>query len=264
MTRLLVCMLSLLPALALAQPTAPNCDAPNAICRARRFSLLAGNALCLNSTACTTTLKADSTTKGVVVTAGIANSGTNTALVVNTSGAISGSTQLASFQNNGTEKFAVQDDGYANALGWGNPAASPATAGLTFTSNDAILRSGTSTLYFQVNAGSTADMRLSATGLSLALIDSQKITFAATDSSGTPGNATVNKPSGQAAIDAAAAAVTISNTTVTATSIVHAVLQATDATCTSIKSVVPGANTFTINANAACTGATKVGWTVFN
>jgi hypothetical protein len=91
-----------------------------------------------------------------------------------------------------------------------------------------------------------------------------KITLDATDSSGTPGAATVNKPSGQAAIAAAAASVVITNSTISATSIVIPVLQAVDATCTAIKAAVPGAGTVTIHVNAACTGNTKVGWVVVN
>ena len=92
----------------------------------------------------------------------------------------------------------------------------------------------------------------------------KKIVFDATDSTGTPGNATVNKPSGQAAFAAAGSAVVITNSAATTASIIHATLQTNDTTCVAIKSVVPAAGSFTINVNAACNATTNVGWVVFN
>ena len=83
------------------------------------------------------------------------------------------------------------------------------------------------------------------------------------DSSGSPGAATCQAPAGQAAIAASASSVVITNALVSTTSIVIATLQATDSTCTSIKSIVPTAGSFTITANATCTAAAKVGWIVF-
>jgi hypothetical protein len=85
-----------------------------------------------------------------------------------------------------------------------------------------------------------------------------------TDTSGTPGAATINKPSGRVAIAAAAASVTVTDSKVTAASNVLAVLQTVDATCTGIQSVVPGSGSFVVTANAACTGNTSVGWIVAN
>jgi len=86
-----------------------------------------------------------------------------------------------------------------------------------------------------------------------------------TDSSGTPGNATINTPKGRCAIAAAAAAVTITSSIVTATSTVLAVINqaATDATLTSILRVQTGAGTFTITGNAAATAAVTVDFVVF-
>lgn len=88
--------------------------------------------------------------------------------------------------------------------------------------------------------------------------------FDATDSSGTPGAATINKSRGQSAIAAAASTVVITNSFVTTTSVVDADLQFNDATCTAVKSVIPAAGSFTVTLNANCTAATKVGWVVFN
>ncbi len=53
-------------------------------------------------------------------TSGVANSGTNVAHIFNSSNTLSGTTRLASFRNNGSEKLAIEDDGAleagANAL----------------------------------------------------------------------------------------------------------------------------------------------------
>jgi hypothetical protein len=91
-----------------------------------------------------------------------------------------------------------------------------------------------------------------------------KILFATTDSTGTPGNATVNKPSGQAKIAAAASTITITNSFLTTASIPIVVLQASDATCTQVLRVVPASGSFTATVNAACTASTQIGWYTVN
>ncbi len=88
--------------------------------------------------------------------------------------------------------------------------------------------------------------------------------YPTTDASGTPGNATINKASGKVAIAIGASTVTVTNSLVTAASIVTATLQTADATLTFIKSVVPGAGSFVITGNANATAATKVAFTVQN
>lgn len=90
------------------------------------------------------------------------------------------------------------------------------------------------------------------------------ITADTTDSSGTPGAATINKPSGKVAIAIGQSSVVVTNSLVTAASTVLAVLQFVDATATQILSVVPGSGSFTITANANATAATKVAFLVVN
>lgn len=90
------------------------------------------------------------------------------------------------------------------------------------------------------------------------------ITADTTDSSGTPGAATINKPSGKVAIAIGQSSVTVTNSLVTAASTVLAVLQFADATATTILSVVPGSGSFVINVNANATAATKVAFLVVN
>ena len=79
-----------------------------------------------------------------------------------------------------------------------------------------------------------------------------------TDSTGTPGAATINQPRMRVAVAAAASSVVITNSLVTATTPVYCQAQAADATCTQVANVVPGAGSFTVNMNAACTGNTAV------
>jgi hypothetical protein len=86
----------------------------------------------------------------------------------------------------------------------------------------------------------------------------------ATDSSATPGAATINKPSGQVAIAAGASSVVVTNNTVTTTSVVLCVLQTADATLNDLRTVIPAAGSFTITGNANATAAVKVGFIVFN
>jgi len=84
------------------------------------------------------------------------------------------------------------------------------------------------------------------------------------DASGTPGAATINKPSGTVAIAIGAASVTVTNSLVTASSRVFATLQFVDATLTTIRTVVPGSGSFVITCNANATAATKVAFFVIN
>jgi hypothetical protein len=88
--------------------------------------------------------------------------------------------------------------------------------------------------------------------------------YPATDASGTPGNATIHKASGKVAIAAGQGVVVVTNSLVTAASIVMATIQTADATLTFLKSVVPGAGTFTVTGNANATAATTVAFTVQN
>lgn len=80
------------------------------------------------------------------------------------------------------------------------------------------------------------------------------------DSTASPGAATQHTQSGRVAIAAAASSVVVTNTLVTATSRIFAVLQTSDATLTQILRVVPAAGSFTIVGNVAATAAVNVAW----
>ena len=111
-------------------------------------------------------------------------------------------------------------------------------------------------------AGSINNMSIGATTPASGKFSSLAASF--TDSSGTPGNVTNNSPRGLVAIAAAATAVTVTNSLVTATSLVLCQLQTADGTLTNINSVVPSAGAFTVTGNAAATGITKVAFFVVN
>lgn len=286
MRALLLCAL-LLPALALGQPIGTNCSSASAVCKASKFSLVAGKTLCFNSATCTSTIKADATSSGLVYTSGVANSGTNVAHVFDTTVALSGTTLLASWRNNGVEAMSLSNAAtpLLTLSGQMTTTSDVVVGGFLKASASGVATASTVplTLISQIADGASSVMiildkfngTMSTPGAKLLSVRNNTVEKAAfnyagvlgldaTDSSGTPGNATVNKPSGQAAIAASAGAVTVTNSVVTSTSIIHATLQFTDATCVAVKSVVPGSGTFTINVNAVCTANTKVGWTVFN
>lgn len=80
---------------------------------------------------------------------------------------------------------------------------------------------------------------------------------------GQTGNKTANTMSGNIRIAAAGTTVTVTNSLCTATSIVLANVESNDATAFSAK-CVPGAGSFTITLNAACTAETNITWVLFN
>jgi hypothetical protein len=144
---------------------------------------------------------------------------------------------IASFQNNGVQKLSVDKDGATTASG------TVTAAGF--------VASGSSS----INVGSSKFVVSGASG---------KVTFDATDGSGTPGNVTINKPSGQVAVAAGSNQVVVTNSLVTTSSVVLAVLQVSDATATGVRKVIVASGSFTIALDANATAAAKVGFVVFN
>lgn len=80
---------------------------------------------------------------------------------------------------------------------------------------------------------------------------------------GTTGAQTINKPSGTVNFAAAATSLVVTNSLVTTSSIVIAVVRTNDTTAY-IKNVVPASGSFTINLGAAATAETSVGFIVYN
>lgn len=88
-----------------------------------------------------------------------------------------------------------------------------------------------------------------------------RLTLDFTDASGTPGNVTINKPTGQVAMAALSGSLTVTNSMVTTSSVVIVVLQ--DTTDLSyIRGVVPAAGSFTIVMSGAVTAPRKIGFLV--
>jgi hypothetical protein len=85
-----------------------------------------------------------------------------------------------------------------------------------------------------------------------------------TDSSGAPGNVTNNATRGRAAFAAAASTCVVTNSQVTANSMVVVTLRVNDATLTAIKSVVTAAGSFTVTGIAAATAAAAFDFLVLN
>jgi hypothetical protein len=91
-----------------------------------------------------------------------------------------------------------------------------------------------------------------------------KTTFNSTiTAGGTTGDQTINKPSGTVNIAAAGTTVTVTNSLVTTSSIVVAVIRTNDTTAY-IKNVVPASGSFVINLGAAATAEISVGFIVYN
>jgi len=122
--------------------------------------------------------------------------------------------------------------------------------------------------YFAVNSvGSVAYNYLDfqKNGLTRFQVDSTgKNTFASTiTTGGTTGNQTINKPSGTVNIAAAGTNVTVTNSLVSTSSIVVAVVRTNDTTAY-IKNVVPSAGSFIITLGAAATSEVSIGFIVYN
>ena len=91
-----------------------------------------------------------------------------------------------------------------------------------------------------------------------------KITYWATNTAaGTTGAQTINRPSGTVNFAAGASSLVVTNSLCTTSSIVLPVVRTNDTTAT-IKNVVPGAGSFTINLEAAATAETSVGFFIIN
>jgi hypothetical protein len=99
-------------------------------------------------------------------------------------------------------------------------------------------------------------------GVSVAtIVASGRLDQSGTDSTGTPGAATINKPIGKSAIAAAASSVVITNSLVTATSHIIITPHARDTTCKELIAV-PAAGLFTVSGSANATAALPFSWRV--
>ena len=124
---------------------------------------------------------------------------------------------------------------------------------LTYGVNGNIILDNTQTRFFSTAVGATFSVAV-ATGITAQY---------GTDSSGSPGAATIDKPSGKSAIAIAAASVVITCAVCTAASRVMITPQSRDATCKELIAV-PGAGSFTVSGSAVATAAVVFSWEVSN
>ena len=138
-------------------------------------------------------------------------------------------------------------------------------AGIYTFGMDGFTIHGGTDIWFAVagHAATNVQAKISATGLTLQN-GSQLFVPKTITAAGTTGNQTIDKIAGTVNIAAGAAAVTVTNSTVTTSSIVLAVVRTADATLTFIKSVVPAAGSFVITCNANATAETSIGFFVVN
>lgn len=139
------------------------------------------------------------------------------------------------------------------------------TAGTNATITNAYalwVDAGATRLDGAVTCGSTLGITGTTTFTGAALFNGA-ITADAGDESGTPGNATINKAVGKAAIAIGAASVTITNSLVTASSIVLVTAIDQDGTAVNL-SAAPGAGSFVVTAAGTATAATKFSFLVIN
>lgn len=111
--------------------------------------------------------------------------------------------------------------------------------------------------------GEAVHFRNGSTVLMGSLGASGRLDLYGTDSTGTPGNATINKGTGKSSIALGAASVTITNSLCTAASRVMITPHARDATCVELIAV-PGAGSFVVSGAAAATADLPFSWEVSN
>lgn len=97
------------------------------------------------------------------------------------------------------------------------------------------------------------------------IVKTSNLQAAYTDSTGTPGNVTNNSPRGRVALAAGASTIVVTNSLVTATSMIVAMVRAVDGAATDIVTATAAAGSFTITMNAATTGtACQIDFLVVN
>lgn len=135
----------------------------------------------------------------------------------------------------------------------GNWATGSTTAAVRLANSNAMSTAGS--LIASFHPGTTATTAIAA------VTKEGRFDQSGTDSTGTPGTATINKPSGKSAIAIGAASVTITNSLVTTASRIHITPHARDATCKEIIAV-PAAGSFTVSGSANATAALPFSWEV--
>lgn len=230
---------------------ASGSDAFRVTTNGARWHIGAGASDYFSSDGTTITTPAPMTIVGTVMTANLINmNGGNFTLDI-TGGMIATGSRRADLQQNttgaaaGTAGIAILNaDTAAAAVG--------TRVGCTGAANAA-------TVLLEVAHGCS---RTAAGTQRFAVLGGGKIVVPTTDSSGTPGNATINNAAGRSAIAIGAATVTITNSLVTAASIVIISPTVRDATATLPAVTTTGAGSFTVTTVGNATAALIFNWWV--
>jgi hypothetical protein len=161
---------------------------------------------------------------------------------------------LSFITNNGNPAFTV------TSAGTGFNGRSSAVFGWVSSSSDS---SGTADTGLARNAAGVVEVNNGTAGTYRDLKVRQHYVDQTVTAGGTTGAQTINKAAGTVNFAASATALTVTNSLVTTSSTVYAEARTNDSTC-SVKNVVPGSGSFTINMSAACTAETSVGFHVVN
>jgi len=186
------------------------------------------------------------------ITAGVkSNSLTNTLLTSGTGGIYKGSGTIASGVVSTLTASSTFRVNYSNA--------NPAYLGDDLNNTSTIF-SGDGTQYVSVD---NTSVLIGSNSVELEWIDGLLKVPTTITAPATTGNQTIDKMSGTVNFAAAATSLTVTNSLVTANSIVLAVIRTDDSTAI-LKNVVPSAGSFVINMDAAPSDETSVGFIVIN
>jgi hypothetical protein len=191
--------------------------------------------------------------------------GAGTISTLNLGGSGSGASVLTG--STGTGNLALLT--IQNSVNWGSTTGTQSGLAILGTVNQSI--SGTwngilvNPTMVTTGSGGASLLRLQADSADKFRVDvnGKMVMDATMTAAATTGARTINKPSGSVNFAAAATSLVVTNSLVSADSIVTPVMMTADATCR-IASVVPGSGSFTINMTAGCGAETRVGWVVHN
>ncbi len=125
-----------------------------------------------------------------------------------------------------------------------------------------VIFDSTATFYILSDAAATLRAGTSTGGTPLMSLTGAAFGLTSTNSTGSPGAATINKPTGRSSVAAGASSMVVTNSGVAATNqvLVTSVNASEDATCTRLRVTAIAAGSFTVSCNAAATAAVVFSW----
>lgn len=191
-----------------------------------------------------------------IVTSSVADGASAVAFTATSASLTTAGAKLWSWKNSATEKLSVDKDGKLAGT-----FATPQKIDLSYGANGIGFYTGSvagGDIAFLDSGGALWGL-LQFDGFHLRL--ARALFYPYTDSSGTPGAATINKASGRSAVAALASSVVITSSVCTTTSIVLLSPEDIDTTLVQWK-VVPASGSFTVTGNATATADWKFRWAI--